>query len=300
MRPHSPSLWPAALPLAALALCACGPSFDPPELLASPRLLAVLGEPPELGPGEKTTLAALHFPPTGESTIDWAYCTKGTSINAATPTALDCVQNDTAPYLFPIGTGETVDFTMPTLDETQLGVPDYTLGVYLPIRVRLKTPEKTETGIFRLRFHSPKIPLPKNQNPKLLGLYQVPTDGSAPETGPTSQPLDEKTPLPWDGKKPLKLRTALAEGSQETYMTFEGDLTNPTIKTATETIDFQWYADAGAWTPPTTGPERPDTEFHLDPKKDPPPVGTKINLYVIARDERGGAAWLHRVVEYRP
>lgn len=288
----------ASLLCAVCAVCAvcaaCQPSFDPPELLTGPRLLVAAAEPAEVGAGEKTTLTALHHP-AGPATIEWAYCTKSTTSNSVAPTATDCITNETAPFLFPIGAGESVDFTMPMFADDQFGLPDSTAGVYLPVRVRLKTAEKTETGIFRLRFHLSRLPVPRNQNPKLLGVYAVP-DG-APATGPTATPLDANIPFKWKPSAPLKLRTALADGSLESYATFSGDLMNPTIKTVTETIDFQWYADAATWGPPTTGPERPDTQLAFAPDKTPPPPGTKLNIYVIARDERGGAAWLHRVVE---
>lgn len=296
---------PAAIlpivPILSIALCACGPSFDPPELLNRTRLLAVAAEPPELGAGEKTTLRALVYPPKAAVTLEWAYCTQATTTTAVAPTASDCIENETAPFLTPIGDGESIEFTMPAFPPTQFGLPDSSFGVYLPIRVRLK--EKgvlVETGIYRLRYTLPipGVMLPKNQNPKLLGLYQVPD--TAPSTGPTTQPLDETTPYPWDGKTPLKLRAALTDGSIETYQTVSGDLKNPTLKPANETIDFQWYGDTGKWSPPTTGPERPNTELALDPKKPAPATDRPIHIYIIARDERGGVAWLHRELKYQP
>ncbi len=303
MRPPLPI---ALLPV--LVLGACGPSFDPPELLTEPRLLAVVAEPPELASGDKTTLTALHHPLSGAATYEWAYCTRTSGSAAAV--SPDCITNDTASYLLPIGTGETVDFTMPAFPPNQFGLPDATFGVYLPIRVRMKaelktgntTEIKTETGIYRLRYNVPipMVPLPKNQNPRLTGIYVVPDDGSAPPTGPTQTALDEKTPYSWNGARPLKLRTVLADGSLEMYPILQGDLKNPAVKVVTETIDFQWYADAGTLTPATTGPERPDTELQFAKEKTPPPAGTEINVYIIARDERGGTAWLHRVVAYRP
>ena len=60
----------------ALALGACSNDFDPPSYLNGLRVLAVLAEPLEAGPGEQVTMQPVLHVPAGQtvSALAWTYC----------------------------------------------------------------------------------------------------------------------------------------------------------------------------------------------------------------------------------
>jgi hypothetical protein len=102
----------------------------------------------------------------------------------------------------------------------------------------------------------------------------------------------------------VKLAPRPLEGSAETYVvpTFEGG-----SRTFTENLRYQWLATAGAWS-------RGDTGGPRDPAGNPPVLSSEwtaddldagagprlVDLWVIQRDERGGAAWLAACMVVEP
>jgi hypothetical protein len=87
------------------------------------------------------------------------------------------------------------------------------------------------------------------------------------------------------------------DGSFETYVvpTFEGG-----SRTFTENLRYQWLATAGSWTSPRRD-RRParsgrqpagDLEHVVGARRAPDGVARLVDLWVIQRDERGGASWL--------
>jgi hypothetical protein len=82
-RPAAPGV-AALAAVAAMALGACSNDFDPPSYLGDLRVLAIVADPLEAGPGEQVTLApVLHVPPGQTVTaLGWSFC----------PLALDATQ----------------------------------------------------------------------------------------------------------------------------------------------------------------------------------------------------------------
>lgn len=294
--------------------------FDPAYYLNGLRVLAVKADPPEAAPGDEVTLRALaldfHEGKTGKPiTLEWAWCAEPVPYGSSDLINLDCLQNETAEYLHVIGTGgadDAVRFTMPTLSDEQLGLPDTTLGVYLAIRVIARAPglgdgdpERTVQGVYRLRYHVPQSPLASNENPTLRGLWMLPGDLDAadnPDGGIDDvsglTPLDDGAPLPVTKEMPVRLRALYEKGSIEDYSILEGDPADMKLKTVTETINTRWYATYGVLSPASNGPDDPDTSLGLE-KRAPEEKGALIDLYVVAHDERGGTDWLHRRLVYR-
>jgi hypothetical protein len=89
----------------------------------------------------------------------------------------------------------------------------------------------------------------------------------------------------------------LTPDSEEPYLVFDGDPRTTPPRSVTETVRISWYTTAGHFTNEVTGVAKPDTTLILD--KHLPPSGTQIDLWVVARDERGGLDVLHRALVFR-
>lgn len=269
--------------LQSIAIAGCGDSFDPASLVAGLRVLGVKAEPAEAAPGTEVTLRALVVDTRGrEVRLDWAACLLG-------PTPVDprCVTEDAASYLAPAGSGETATVTMPPLRQQDLARADFTGGVYLPVRLRARTTSGDPaevTAIYGMRW-SLGLPVPPNRNPTIASVSVV-RDG---------QPiaLDEATPLEVPAGSDVTLRAAFAPGSAEEYLALRGDPRTTPPETTKEVPSVSWFVTAGRIEPDVTGEERPDTTLALGGDR-APAAGTIIDVWAVAREERGGLDWAHR------
>lgn len=309
-------------------------AFDPPSYLVGLRLLAVKADPPEVAPGAQSQLAALVYNADAEAgavEILWDACHLAPPAN--TGVAEDCIVNAEAPYLEPLGQGPSAIVTMPDLPYTEavnrFGLPDYTGGFYLPVRLRASAGEVSDTGIYKLRYGLPFQP--PNRNPTLTGVYVVedlddagvPGDAGSdiddagrplPDDGGTAivfdgdggsrpvrlRPLDDEHPLSLAAGEKVTLRVGYAPGSAETYYTFEGNPLSESSVTpveVTEILRALWYAPAGSFSRNNTGTVKQDNVFSLD--KHVPEPGTSIDLIVVAHEERGGTDWIRRTIQVR-
>jgi len=305
-----------ALPpvLVLLLLGGCD-SFEPATLVQSLRVLAMVAEPAELASGEQATLRALVVDQDPQAagravSLEWAICDKvprpGVEIDP------DCWKLDSAEFITPLVTqadGST-QVTMPPHTITDLGLPDSTGGLYVPVRLRVRAGGTTVTAFHKLRWKAGF--LPANANPRLEGLAYVPTegDGELPDLGQTvvPQPLpdDSQAPLelPRGGK--LRLRASAQPGSAEPYVTFTGDIgaiSDPSMimtQNVNELVRFFWYTSAGDIGTEVTGEERPDTT--LDTTQYDSSVdarGGLVDIWLVAREERGGHDYLHRQIRLK-
>jgi hypothetical protein len=287
----------------ALASAGCIKDFDRASFVAGLRLLGVkaeatgvVGSPAEVAPGETMTLTATTANPGGTApTVTWDACllapppATGQSVNQ------DCVMLDAGAGLVAFGSGDTVTATMPAIDPTSLGLPDQTNGFYLQVRERLEADGKTLIGFYGVRIYlGPLAPNPRNQNPKLTGIFKVPSAdaGAADEV-----PLDDATPLEVRPNDEIALRALVTPESSEPYVVYDGDPRTTPPRMVTEKIRISWYTTGGSFSNDVTGVEKPDTTLKLD--KHLPTAGTTIDLWVVARDERGGSDALHRTLVFR-
>lgn len=276
----------AAMSLATVALGAgCGDSFDPESLVKGLRVLAVRATPAEAAPGQQVTIEPLVVDTRGRGVaLDWAVCRLG-------PTPIDprCVTSDTAPYLDPAGSGTTATITMPPFSQADLVRIDFTGGLYAPVRLRARATGGDSTmgavtAVYGVRW-SVGLPVPPNNNPTIASMAIV-KDGQ-----PTV--LEEATPQAITAGQEVTLRTTITPESSEEYLAIRGDPRTTPPEQTSERIAVSWLVTAGKPTPDTTGPERPDTEIAFDPDK-PVAAGTMIDVWAVARDERGGIGWAHR------
>jgi len=271
------------------ALVACtNNDFDPASYVSGLRVLAVKAEPPEVAPGESSTLSALAVDTQGRAIgLHWFRCLElplpGRSI------ADDCVTGaDAGSALMAAGDGSPLSYTMPAVTQTSLGLPDSTGGFYLQLIARANAGESDLGFGYRLRLAGGAA---RNTNPTLT---QVLHDSPHPKGATTAVPdqsLDEGTPVALAAGQEITLRSAFADGSVETY---EIAIPGTPTRTVTEALSFNWFATAGSFSEDVTSPDRPDTKLRLDVRV--PAPGTTIDLWVVGQDERGGTDFLHRTL----
>ena len=278
----------------AAAVAGCGNEFDPASFVDKLRLLAVEAAPPDLAPGQSTTLTATAVNPAGSApTITWDACLLPPPPATGQAVNQDCIAlPEGDPLLVPFGQGASVPATMPMLSPSMVGLPDQTNGVYLPVRVKLDADGGSLVAFYQLRIYLGALtPNAPNQNPSLTGIFLVPeADAGAAE----QIPLDDTNPTPVQENYQLHLRALVTPESQEPYVVFDGDPRTTPPRMVTETVRISWYATAGRFSDDVTGVDKPDTTLILD--KHLPPSGTTIDLWVVARDERGGSDVLHRAL----
>jgi hypothetical protein len=271
-------------------------SFDPISFLSPNdlRVLGVVADPPEAAAGQTTTVTVIA-PALADGTpitFDWAICTlsppPGTS--EVDP---DCLENDTAPFLTPIAaTGATAQVTMPDVtNPLTLGIPDVTGGFYLPVRIRAHAGSQQVDTIFGLRLSLPD--LPANHNPTIQSAQEVEPPLDAAPMLVTELSADPANPTPVEAGSDTTLRLTLTPDSYEMFPELEGTPPNQAVVMVSEQPRFFWYSDAGAISRDVTGQAQPDVVLSVGGKH-APAEGQTINLWVVAQDDRGGAAFTHR------
>jgi hypothetical protein len=300
-----------------LLLVACNLDFDPASHISGLRILAIKAEPPELAPGMTATLTPLVFDSGGADagTVDyqWSYCLQpplpGSSV------AIQCLDSDLGPSLnTPLGTGPTVQVTMPNVSASELGIPDSTGGVYLPVLLTVTRGAERVTAVYRLRYtilvKSPLFngPLqPPKPNPHiedvLIAYYN---DAGTRPLGTFEIHTGDR----------VMLRALYPDSDHEQYPQIEGSLQNASLDAGiqffdgglsvgglqlvnvTETLRVSWFASVGRLAPDVTGAAgKLDTELILDKYLVPPPAD--IDLYVVVRDDRGGTDFTQRKILLR-
>jgi hypothetical protein len=270
-------------PWVAIFAAACGASFDKASLVDGLRVLAIKSEPAEVAPGRSATLSVLAVDTTGRTvTLSWSACTAPAQLGLGDVNP-DCFNRPTAAWLLPLGTGTPLSASIPAIDPQIFAPPDSSGGLYLPLRLDAQAGADKVSAAYRLRLALGGTP---NQNPKLADLQVVPASGA-----PVS--LDEATPLEVHSGGKVTLRAIFAAGSAETYQVVEPGQS----KAVTELLNVSWYATAGSWSEQITGQAKPDTVWTADIHL--PPAGSRIDVWIVGRDERGGTDFLHRAFVLR-
>ncbi|MBZ4419176.1 hypothetical protein K8638_22125 [Myxococcus sp. RHST-1-4] len=135
------------------------------------------------------------------------------------------------------------------------------------------TPEGGERGLRRMTARLTDTP---NQNPRLADVLHQGESLAGPLPAGTEVAL---TPV-------------LAEGSQETYVGAQGEVT--------ERVTFAWHATGSGEVEffrsvqPVEGESGESGTEYTTPSEP-----QQVTFYVVARDERGGTDWLTRTIEVR-
>ncbi|MSP59660.1 MAG: hypothetical protein EXR72_04840 [Myxococcales bacterium] len=290
------------IPIAAIALfvlAACGNDFKDYSFIRALSVLAIKSEPAELAPGQTGRLTVVFADPAGagrEVALDWSYCALPPAPTEGI--AERCLTEAEGSHLVKIGAGETLPFTMPKVPTapcgpiacpTTLGFPDPTDGFYLSIRLDARAGKDRIVAIFPLRY-SLGLPafldprLGANLNPKLGDLMAAVNDARV------IAPLGDGEMLSAGDR--VVLQPSLPR-SPETYLRLD-PATMKAVEVE-EALRLSWFATAGKFTSEHTGFDRPATELAFEKTQAPGPV----DLWVVARDDRGGVDFVHRTLMIR-
>jgi hypothetical protein len=264
----------------ALAGSGCEPDTDLPRtFISGPRVLAIAAEPPSVPPGGSTTVSAVIVGTGGETpSVSWVRCRRAPRLGEAINP--DCVDTAQADYLEPIGEGTTITTAMPDVMPSDLGAPDATGGVYLPLIARVTVAGQTLIATYRLRLQTTGD---ANQNPDLTGLLLVDAAGA-------TMPLDAAAPPTVHTGDRLTLQVAVAAGSVEMY---PPPLGGPPVA---EILRTSWFSTAGKFSQERSEGPQAQTVLELDALL--PAPGNAIDLYAVIRDDRGGTDYVHRTLTF--
>jgi hypothetical protein len=308
---------------------ACG-SFDNPSIVIDLRLIAMQAEPPEqvapvdpmnpLGTMfEDARVCAIVADPAAERRLRWEMtaCAPNGDHRCNDPDRPSLVMGggviddpDTSP------TEQVMCATLPAgaqlLAMLRDAIENDSLsgfgGVDLQVVIRV-TPEgagasQSIYGAKSVRY-SPEFPEGRvaNTNPTLIEIDVDRGDGFAFQL-PMGRCEEVFQPIEVGPKETIHLMPVEPVGARESYVvpTFEGG-----SRRFTENLRYEWLAGAGDWTLGGTGGPRDaagnepplGTEWEAPPEEDG--LGaTLMPLWIIQRDERGGAHWFESCVYLRP
>ena len=264
----------AASLVAVLLLSAgCTNDFSPQSDLLGLRVLALVADPLELGPGDPVTIQPRTYVPPGSTVTahSWTFC----PLSAGSVAAYACAVPQCEVELVPAPDGSVtanptaiiagcLGFTGGVIPES---VPDQILTVF---RYRISTDQAgTRDAVLQLPQWTRVPPSDPNLPPVILG---VEIGGLTAQVGlPTP-------PLPVNGTLPVRL--LIDPASVQTYVDAAG-------VTQTETMTGYFYTTAGTFSAGiTTGT---DTTSNLE-GTDLLPGQTVTDVWVVALDLRGGQA----------
>ncbi len=137
--------------LLAVALCGCGNSFAPSSFVSGLRVLAVKADPPEVAPGQDTSLTVLAVDTAGATIqVTWVACTEPV-LPSGGPVNPECITSGTAPFLTPLGDGLAITATTPAVDPAVFGPSDASGGLYLPVILHARSAGSAVDGAYQLR-----------------------------------------------------------------------------------------------------------------------------------------------------
>jgi len=278
----------ARLFLVVAAVAGCTSTPEPPaSFLVGLRVIAIVAQPPEIAAGQTSSLTVTAVDTTGATPEAlWQRCVlpplPGQAINP------DCITNSVGPDFEELGTGLSINFTMPDTPDSALGSPDSTGGIYVPLIARVTSAAQMVVSDYRLRLA--QAGQPPNQNPTIASVF-VGSDGA---DGGAVMPLepDPAPPLVVHAGQRLALGVTFAPGSAETYTV---NIAGAPPRTATETLTTSWFTTAGDLNNKKTSDTQPTTILQLDKRL--PSSGARIDIYAVSRDERGGTDVAHRSLE---
>lgn len=323
------------LSVSAVLFAACG-SFEDPAIVLDLRLLAAVATPPEqvvpVDPAnplgafaavQPFEVCALVADPGATRGLAWSMsvCPPRTDLRCdpvdpqfvAAAGRIDDPDSSLAPQRLcatvPAG-GPLLAVIRATLDNDPLhGFSGIDLNVALRV-VPDGGGEREAVYAGKAARFSAQLPAERvaNQNPSLdrIDAAVIAADGTSGEPVPLlrGRCVDQPTPLTLAVGQRLHLTPIEPPGAREDYVvpTFEGG-----SRRFTENLRYQWLAGAGDWTRASTGGTRDGAGNAppLDTAWKPPAAadvgaGLDVPLWLIERDERGGAAWFEACVHVRP
>lgn len=287
----------------------CIDALDPKQIITGPRVIEVVAEPPEVRPGETSTLSVVLAGTRGEATFRWSVCPVsdlgGLGTGVSTSVA-DCFVDGAA--LLPLSTDARAAFALPdtVIDEATAaarrfesalppGVLDRfvrEVGLAVPVVVEVSVDGQTLRALKRVVVSRNPTPHRNPPTPRLrLGDRWVSVPAGA---------ADPSRCVPEDGA-PLRLgpgaRVTLTPDPDEAWIERYTVLTaDGRFETRSEQAYYSWYATGGTLNALTRSPLR-DNEWTLPPRA---PERETHTLWVLLRDGRGGASGCRVDLEVTP
>lgn len=271
-----------AVALFALA-CGCTQKADlaAASFVDGLRLLGVQAEPPEAAAGDAVMLTAWAVDTRGRAVdVSWSAC-----LLPSNGTANAGCTDGSGNGLLALGSGPAVGMTVPAVDAATLGPPDATLGIYLPIVVRVRAGDDAVDAVYRLRLRSASL-LP-------IGCTVRPPYGPhcAPNRNPTIDRIDPLGP-----ESDVQFATADSIWALDLHYSDDSAEEYGNPAPVFERLTTQWFATAGSFPDAPVGGTGVQ-ELTLD--RALPPSGGTIDLWAVGHDERGGTTMTHRAFVLR-
>jgi hypothetical protein len=266
--------------------------------------------------------------PSGEppaAPVDWAFCNQEKPLSDVADVSAYCFTYDTESFLTEIGQGLAVSSRLPSqgcstfgpdVPQPMMGMPagrptdpDPTGGYYQPVRLILPTsnPLVSILGAEESRISCGlsgasgataaefSMQYKANTNPVLAGLGLVPA-ASAPVTPiPPDDVTSPGVPVTAGARIVLQASWPLCAGSPaqacgaETYAYY--DPATQMLTMQREALTVSWFATAGSYDGDTTTITPDDGATTADNGWTAPTAKGPVLLWLVLRDDRGGAAW---------
>ena len=284
---------------------ACTPDLGPRDsLVTETQVLAVRGEPPEVGAGQSAHFDLLVASPRGTvaPAALWGMCTSPESLADDEIVSSACAQGGGTQT---VASAPSVDAKLPGDACSLFGPdpppggyrprsPDTTGGYYQPVRAQVPS-AGVAFGLERLTCNLANAPAAiahqyatsytLNRNPKLLPLTAT-LDGSAVA-------LDA---IP--AGKHVVFEAAWNASSAETYVVF--DLASQTLVSQRESLRVSWYATDGVFDGDRTGRGSGDRATTTDNGWTAPSGAETVHLWIVLRDSRGGVDFTSQEIRVSP
>jgi hypothetical protein len=257
----------------ALALAGCGEDFQERSQLRDLRVLALVAEPLEVGPGEAVTIRpVVHVPPgAAVATQSWSFCPFTAGATASYACAVPECEVPVAAGEGGAVTADPLALASECLARLAGGAPPPGIPAELPDRVETVFRYRVEAGgdareaIARIPFHPRGAPAERNAPPVLAGVEIA------------GAPAGSTPPVPPGAKVGVRVR--LEAASAQRYVDASG-------RAVTESLVVSFFSTAGEWDADRA--DGPDARRELELKD----LGdaAAVTVWVVARDLRGGEA----------
>lgn len=296
----------------ASSLAACKPDIDSrTSLVDSPRVLAVMSEPAEAPPTAPVKLTALFVDANGAipQPVDWAFCDDRKPLAELEPVSPRCLQH-TGDFFEPIGVGAAVSGVIPQKACRQFGPdvpeavnnqppgrpvdPDPTGGYYQPIRILGQSPEGEVASIARTRITCTVAGAAPEQLTDLKQRNHVNVnpivDSLAPfDVASASATASVGQVIPLRASWAACTPDMPACTGAEHYASF--DPGTQAVVGRSEGLRLSWFTTGGTFTSDHTGVEEGSADTQSANTWTAPSAPGLVHLWVVIRDDRGGAGW---------
>lgn len=271
--------------LLVFALAACGPEFEPPSLLDDLRVLALVADPLEVGPGETTTITPVVHVPAGVTLArpSWSFCPFSAGSSVGFACAVPACEVPLAPEADGSVSASPGQLALSCIDKLSApgGAPAQ-VPTELPEQVEVLFRYSVETAAGFQREAVARIPLwtggpPESPNrPPVIAEVQI--AGQPATAGQPSAPVDVD--------QELELRVRIDPASLDSFV-------DPSGRQRTEEAIVTFYATAGRFEDDKVAGTDQTVIWRAAELS---AAQNKAEVYVVARDLRGGQAVLGPLV----